>query len=251
MTACTFPVRLEDWEHLVEALPSPWPHAAALVDLRHHQARGRIPTREDLADRWGWDTARTGELVADRGAWLDRSLPPPELPPGEIVATRPVGRRRYRPSVDRPTHLDFEGRHREMLALARKHPQYLEVLRGWRTKGYERDDLDHELLVRLAARQELPDSAYDPSRSGFGKYVYTAMGSLLLHLVETAGTLKETRISTGVYRQHSVSGGDVYSARGRYEDAADAAVADLWDPVSDIDAARSQLGAVAPSEEGR
>jgi hypothetical protein len=233
----TFPVRLEDWEGLTEVLPRPWTPEAALVDLRYWTRKGRIPAREDLADRWGWDTARTGELVADRACWLDRSLPPPELPPGEIVLVRPRGKPRYKPSTDRPTHLHLDTRYKEVLAVARSHPEYREALQ----LGWERDDLDQELVARLAEKQELPGSTYDPTRSGFGKYTWTSTRSVLQHLIEMRRTSKVTQITTGV------RGCAEHGDPPRDCDAAEIAVADLWDPAAEFDERReSHLALVAP-----
>ncbi|MEQ1568815.1 MAG: hypothetical protein ABMA64_24470, partial [Myxococcota bacterium] len=209
----------------VAYLPSPWPREGALVDLRYHTAEGRIPGRRALAERWGWSTTDVRELLDDRAAWLDRSLPPPVFNPPPGQAAQPERPRRYRRSADRPTHLHLDTRWRDVLALARSHPQYRECLR----LGWDREDLDQEIVTRIAAKQD-GASAYDRERAGVGKYLWTATRSIVLHLLEQRTTAKATQVVTGVEV--------VQDGRRVRVDASAIAIADPWDPVADIDARR-------------
>lgn len=97
----------------------------------------------------------------------------------------PNGPRRTR-SLDRPTSLDLGAPDRaaQVLRIAGAHPE-------WRTclaAGWDRDDLQQEVLLRVLERQrcgpngERPSSAYDPERSSVAKYLHVLTQSLLRNL---------------------------------------------------------------------
>lgn len=90
--------------------------------------------------------------------------------------------RRYRLSRDRPAVLDVGKRWLDVRRVARAHPGYRRCL----DVGWEREDLDAEVLVRVLARQSMP-SRYDPRRAGVGKYLWVTCGGILANLADLAG----------------------------------------------------------------
>lgn len=98
----------------------------------------------------------------------------------------PNGPRRVR-SPDRPPTLDLGAPDRaaQVLRIAGSHPE-------WRTclaAGWDRDDLQQEVLLRVLERQRCgpnggarPTSAYDPERSSVAKYLHVLTQSLLRNL---------------------------------------------------------------------
>ena len=98
-------------------------------------------------------------------------------PPGRAVTAS-----RYTPSTDRPAVLDVGARRRDVARIARRHgPLWRACLR----LGWEAADLEQEVLLRILQRQR-GASAYDPERSGIGKYLWMATKSALGHVREQA-----------------------------------------------------------------
>ncbi len=95
-------------------------------------------------------------------------------------------------STDRPLWIDFNTRHREIVALARRQPEWRELIR----RGWDEHDLSQEILVRVWERQETRQ-AYDGVRSGFAKYITVITGSIMRNLLEKRRTLKATSEQVG------------------------------------------------------
>lgn len=94
---------------------------------------------------------------------------------------RPEPPRRYRPSTDRPAVLDLGARWVDVRRISRRLPEYQACLDA----GWERDDLDAELLMRVIARQrDGLASRYNPARSSVGKYLHVLCKGLLLHALQ-------------------------------------------------------------------
>lgn len=177
------------WPGIAAALPLPWPTEAVLADLRWWTAtQGRLPGRRALATRWGWGERQTKAVLRDRSAWLARrgaafALSPS---PGRLVASD----RGARP---RPTHLHLSPDHlRELRSVARATPEYRRMVR----EGAEREEIEHEVIARVLARQDLP-SAYDSARGSVGAYLQTLVPSLVRHLAEEHRAGKRRCVSTG------------------------------------------------------
>jgi DNA-directed RNA polymerase specialized sigma24 family protein len=96
-------------------------------------------------------------------------------------------------SVDRPMWVHLETRHRDVLALARMHGGWRELIR----RGWMVEDLEQEILLRVLTRQE-EHAPYDGKRAGLAKYLVTLTSSILLNLLEGTRTLKATSEQLGV-----------------------------------------------------
>lgn len=88
--------------------------------------------------------------------------------------------RKWRPSTDRPPELDVGVRRGDILAIARRQGLWRACL----ALGWDPEDLEQEVLLRLHRRQSTPRSAYDPSRAGLPKYLHVATRSVLSHIQE-------------------------------------------------------------------
>ncbi len=121
-----------------------------------------------------------------------------------------------RPSLDRPATLDVGARRSEILALARRCPEWRRCLAA----GIDREDLEQEILCRFHARQSMP-SRYDPSRSGFGRYCTLLARSVMRNELEKTRTMKAAREQVG-------------------------AVVDVDGEPTDTDASRIAVGEVEP-----
>lgn len=87
---------------------------------------------------------------------------------------------RYKLSVDRPAGLDVGQRWADVVAIARR-------ARAWRAciaLGWESEDLEQEVCMRIHRKQNGRRGAYDPRRSGIAKYLHVATRSVLLHIIE-------------------------------------------------------------------
>ena len=110
-----------------------------------------------------------------------------------------TGPRRSTPSTDRPAALDVAARLGDLRAIARRSPWWRRCL----VAGWDEEDLDQELAVRLQHRQrpvrefrgrhEYSASRYDPRRSSVGKYLYTFVRSNLLQLWQKAQRARAQR----------------------------------------------------------
>ncbi len=104
------------------------------------------------------------------------------FPPAPTAATsgRPRARRGkdYGRSADRPPTLDLELRHLDVRRISRADPTFRACLRA----GWEVDDLDAEVMLRVYARQSMP-SRYDPARSCVSKYLTVLIGGILRNLL--------------------------------------------------------------------
>lgn len=208
------------WVDISAGLAQPWPRQAAIVDLRFYSTIGKIPGRRKLMGRWGWGQPSVEELLSDQRAWVDRSLPAPVRSPfrGKFAAfIRGRVHHRFKRSSDRPLYLDHR-RILEVVAIARARvPEYKRALgRGW-----ERDDLDQEILVRLLARQE-EHVGYDGDRASVGKYLFVVAQGVCRNLLEGTETLKATMITAGATTTRD---GERVTV-----DAAEVAVADWVEP---------------------
>lgn len=87
--------------------------------------------------------------------------------------------RDYQRSEDRPPDLDLELRHEDVRRISRASSLYQACLRA----GWERDDLDMELQLRVLARQGMA-SRYDPARGSVGKYLTLLLSSIMSNLVK-------------------------------------------------------------------
>lgn len=87
----------------------------------------------------------------------------------------------FKPSTDRPAVLDVRERAEDVRKIARSHGLFFRVVKA----GWDEDDLDQEIFLRVLERQEMP-SKYDPARAGVGRYLYLLTRSILLNLLEKA-----------------------------------------------------------------
>ena len=90
--------------------------------------------------------------------------------------------RKYKRSTDRPDSLDVGERRADVLAIARTQGLWSAALH----LGWEPEDLEQEVLLRIHRRQSTARSAYDPQRAGVGKYLWVSTRSVLGHIVEAA-----------------------------------------------------------------
>lgn len=117
---------------------------------------------------------------------------PPGLAQG-VVVTPWGAKARYRRSNDRPADLDIAARRGDILKLAKAigaptgRPGPLWCLLTGKL-GWDQDDLHQEIIAWLIHKQALPGSRYDPERASAGKYLWTAIQSIMRQLAEKAET---------------------------------------------------------------
>ena len=87
----------------------------------------------------------------------------------------------FRPSTDRPAILDVRERSEDVRKIARSHGLFFRCVRA----GWDEDDLDQEIFLRVLERQEM-GSKYHPDRAGVGKYLFVLTRCILMNLLEKA-----------------------------------------------------------------
>lgn len=79
----------ELWPGIAAALPRPFGEDAARFDLRWHADQGSLPSRRQLAARWGWTEGEVRTLLRRPDRWWDPMKGPAPTSREELTQGRP------------------------------------------------------------------------------------------------------------------------------------------------------------------
>jgi hypothetical protein len=121
-------------------------------------------------------------------------------------------RQDYVRSADRPAVLDLGERRSDVRRIARSLPAWAQCIRA----GWDEDDLDGEVVLRLLTRQGMA-SRYDPERGSVSKYLHIACRGILLNALQSMQALRYEHEEIGM---RDVTGADTDASTQAVDDAA-------------------------------
>jgi len=87
------------WPVVAESLTQPWPREAACMDLRWSvDQRGDVPSRRQLAKRWGWTPGKVRGLLRSPDEWWD----PKKGEAPRLASPRPADKPKTGPTLHPP-----------------------------------------------------------------------------------------------------------------------------------------------------